>query len=91
MQTEYETETTVTYTEYDEDEDDDEEDLPFGDGFEETVPLDKAAAFLARNYEPPYWFKNGEVREWKNRMSEYDRKEAWKSLLRTVAIDEEDL
>ena len=57
----------------------------------EMVPLDKVAEFLARNYEPPYWFKAGEAREWKQyNAPKYPVKEAWKSLLRALTMEEEE-
>ena len=93
MTTEYEAE--ITHRSYgiaeDDENDEDDEELPFGgeDAFEETVPLDKIATFLAGLFKPPYWFKDGEVREWKGNGA--TSVEAWKTLLRTVAIDEEEL
>ena len=60
------------------------------------VPLEKVARFLARNYEPPVWYKNAtDMLDLKKRM-EMERKrmdhleEMWKEVLRAAAMEEKE-
>lgn len=64
----------------------------------EMVPLDKVAEFLARNYEPPVWYRNvTDMLDVKKRLEiERERmdhpEEVWKEVLRAAAMegDEDD-
>ena len=59
----------------------------------EMVPLDKAAEFLARNYEPPVWYRNvTDMLDVKKRLEmERERmdhlEEVWKEVLRAAAME----
>ena len=61
----------------------------------ETVPLEKIAKFLGRNYEPPVWYRSiSDITDAQKRMElEKERahhpEDVWKEVLRAAALKED--
>ena len=61
----------------------------------ETVPLEKVAKFLGRNYEPPYWYRNISDMLSMEKRQELERRrlehpeDVWKEVLRAAALKED--